>query len=88
MTQEKLFDAIDGLSAYDSGCTDSGIHDELLRQRVKDCLNGFTEEEFSVTMSVYIREHFVSEEAIKQGYGIEDVAYFITWLDKSMGFSL
>lgn len=33
MTDAELFDALDGLFAYDTGATDSGIHDEALRLR-------------------------------------------------------
>ena len=35
MTEEELWDALLGLMAYDLGATDSGIHDENLRARVK-----------------------------------------------------
>jgi len=88
MNKDRLFNSLDGLYAYDTGCTDSGINDELLREKVKTYLDSLSEEEFRVIMSTYIFEYFVGEEAIKNGYGIEDVASFIRWLNDRMGISL
>ena len=88
MTELELFDALDGLYAYDSGATDSGIRDEGLKEKVKTHLEDMEDEAFRITMSMHIRECFVSEEAIKQGYGIEDVKAFIDWLDREMNCSV
>ena len=88
VNKDRLFDYLDGLYAYDTGCTDSGINDELLREEVKTQLDSLSEEEFRVIMSTYIRKYFVSEEAVKDGYGIEDVASFIRWLNDRMDISL
>jgi len=81
MTEPELFDALDGLSAYDAGCTDSGIRDELLRRRVFQYLGSLTETEQRLTLGKHIREHYLTDEAMAQGYGPEDVQQFLNWLD-------
>lgn len=88
MEQKRLFHVLDGLYAFDTGSTDSGIQDETLRQQVIDYLDTLNENEFRIVMSTFIRENFVSHEAIQKGYGIEDVAAFIKWLDRFMGIEL
>ena len=84
MTTEELASALSGLFAFDSGATDSGIHDEVLRSQVKDILHGMAEEECRLTMSRILRDLFLSEEALAEGYGIEDAAEFIRWLSDRM----
>ncbi|PFI14639.1 hypothetical protein [Bacillus cereus] len=88
MNQSKLFDSLDGLYAFDMGSNDSGIKDESLRNLIIEYLESLDEDAFRIKMSTFIREYFVSPEAIKKGYGIEDVASFIKWLDKFMGIEI
>lgn len=83
MTDEELFDAIDGLHAYDDGATDSGIRDEALRQRVIEELRA---DAASVPNSLvgprlmrFVRTHYYLEP-----YTLEDVAGFIEWLAERM----
>lgn len=86
MTDEELKDALDGLHAYDSGCTDSGIKDELLRERVKaevaKDLGQFGG--FGKRISRLARELYLSDEAIEQGHTLESVVEFARWLDDLM----
>ena len=84
MNKAKLYNALDGLSAYDIGCTDSGIKDEGLRQEVINYLESLREDEFRLIISEFIREHYLSDETLKQGYGIKDVKEFIEWLSDYM----
>lgn len=88
MEKKLIFNLLDGLYAFDTGSTDCGIQDEILRQQVIDYLDNLNEDEFRILMSNFIRESFVSHEAIQKGYGIEDVAAFIKWLDRFMGIEL
>ncbi|MEK5115407.1 hypothetical protein [Bacillus sp. FSL R5-0677] len=88
MEQKQLFEALDGLFAFDNGCIDSGIRDEQLRFQVCNHLEALDENEFRVTLSTFVRQYFVSEERIEKGYGIEDVAKFIRWIDGYMNISL
>ncbi|MCU5414772.1 MULTISPECIES: hypothetical protein [Bacillus] len=88
MNQNKLFGILDGLYAFDTGSTDSGIKDEFLRMKVIEYLESLDQEEFRIIMSNFIRDYFVSHEAIKKGYGIEDVVSFVKWLDKFMGIEI
>lgn len=83
MTDEELRAALDGLFAYDSGCVDSGIHDEDLRER---CLaelrrqTGRHEVMPRLLLSRMMRDMWLSEEALAQGYGIEDAMSFAEWV--------
>lgn len=87
MTDEELSDALDGLYAYDTGGTDSGIHDEALRGRVKaellaDAKAASGSTLFGPRVTRLARELFVSDRAIEQGYGLEDLDNFVAWLDE------
>lgn len=91
MTDEELSDALDGLFAYDNGFTDSGIHDEALRARVIERLRSLSfsaGDEFRLTITRIVRELWMSEKALAQGYGIDDVAGFVKWLAARMEIDL
>ena len=80
MEESKLFEALDGLYAYDQGATDSGIHDEALKRQVFTFLHLMSYDQFRITLTKFIRDWFVCEEAVELGYGIEDVVDFTKWL--------
>lgn len=86
MTDAELWDALDGLCAYDVGCTDSGIHDEKLRAKcIEELKIGLKPNQmYSDRVARLVRDNILSEESIKQGYGLEDVASFIEWLEERM----
>lgn len=81
MTTDELRAALDGLFAYDTGCVGSGIKDEQLRQRCIDALRALSRP----TLAALVRDMWLSDEAIGLGYGAEDAAEFLRWLDDSMG---
>ncbi len=83
MTYEEFAEAADGLYAYDSGCVDSGVHDNALKAKVELELGG---PNGSAWVTRFIRERCVSEEAETQGYGWEDAAGFLRWLADEMNF--
>ncbi len=86
MTDEELSDALDGLHAYDSGCVSSGIHDEMLRERVKAELH--ERPDIDLWLSRWCREMMLSDKALAHGYRLEDVAGFVRWLSDRMDFDL
>ncbi len=87
MTDEELRDALDGLHAYDDGATSSGIHDEGLRVR---CITALEErrqagpEQWRPWLARLVRDMWLSDEAIGQGYGLEDALGFTEWLEDRM----
>jgi hypothetical protein len=85
LTENQLWEALDGLHAYDVGSTDSGIHDEALRAAVIAQMKGMDDTARRFFLARRIREHFLSERALEQGYGLEDAARFWIWLDETMG---
>ncbi len=84
MDKKQVFGALDGLYAYDCGCTDSGIHNEKLKNEVIIHLQNLSEDELRILLSEFLREYFLTEDALRQGYGIEDVSRFIEWLAEDM----
>lgn len=75
------WDLIDGLYAYDTGCTDSGIRDEDRRRGQIDILAGMTEDEIRCEVSRYLRDGYLSEAQLAEGYGWEDALAFCKWLE-------
>ncbi len=99
MTEDELFDLLDGLMAYDMGSTDSGIHDEMLRERVQVELRRISEtgaktavirgETHTVGHSEAfdaMMQRFINDRLFAKGYGYSDVREFVTWMDDEMGF--
>lgn len=84
MSEDELFAAMDGLMAYDGGSTDSGIHDEILRQRVKNHLLGLSVDERRAVLSRFVRS-YLTDEMIAQGYGWEDARSAADWIDDQVG---
>ncbi len=80
---DNLQDAVDGLFAYDQGCTSSGINDPLLREAVKNYFKRLELSEQSLVASK-LASVYLSESGIKQGYRIEDVILFADWLKEKM----
>lgn len=90
MTDEELRDALDGLYAYDDGAVDSGIHDERLRAKcithLKTWSVGKCEFMPRLEVSRLVREMWLSEEALEQGYGIDSAIKFTRWLCEQAGW--
>ena len=81
--EDELRDALDGLFAGDtSGCRcGCGIIDENLRARVVEVIGQLDRP----ALARLIRDMWLSDDAIAQGYGVEDLADFLQWLDDRMG---
>lgn len=89
MTDEELRDALDGLAAYDAGATDSGIRDEALRARcIAELKERAAAESWRPFISRLVRDMWLSDEAIGQGYGLEDALEFTEWLEERMGVTI
>lgn len=85
MDDYELRCALDGLFAYDSGATDSGTHDERLRARVIEELAFHRKVPgWRAYLARLTREMWLSEDAIELGYGCEDAARFLEWLEERM----
>lgn len=88
MREKELRDALDGLFAYDNGATDSGIKDEALRQQCIAAIKAMPLERGEIVprlwLSRLIRDMWLSEEALMQGYGIEDALTFLRWMEEKM----
>ncbi len=80
-----LFDSIDGLFAYDSGCVDSGIKDEALRLKIIERLK--LDDSIKI-LTDFISSKYLSYNGRNDGYTIEDIKVFIDWLDEKMDIKL
>lgn len=81
MSDGDLFEALDGLFAYDTGCVDSGIRDERLRTAVKA--------ELTKDDAAGIRRLTeFAKRYMEPPYTLEDVASFIEWLRDHMDYDL
>lgn len=89
MTRDELIDALDGLHAYDMGCVDSGIRDEVLRARcIADLKQRAAAPDAREFFARLIRDMWLADEAIGQGYGVEDAVEFVKWLEERMDLPL
>lgn len=79
MNYDILKDSLDGLFAYDMGATDSGIHDESLRERVKTYLATLPEADKTVLVDRIVGDF---------GWESEDRREFVKWLDRHMNFKV
>jgi len=87
MDEKQLTNAMFDIMAYDTGCTDSGIHDERLREEIKTRLKAMSVDDLGLYIGRALREQYLSEEALAKGYGVEDVREFLEWLHERMGIS-
>jgi len=81
MNKSDLFNALDGLFAYDVGCTDSGIHDEALRAKVIATLHAGED-----GANRLLWEFLVTRYRPEDGYTIEDAKEFIRWIEEQTGW--
>lgn len=88
MTDDEVLDALDGLMAYDQGATDSGIHDEALRGRVSEALEADDGAAGMRLLTRFVRERLLSDDAMAQGYGLEDVRALFEWLSDRMDYDV
>lgn len=85
MTYEMLKDNLDGFFAYDTGCTDSGIKNDGLKEECRKYIMSIKPDERRHMLARMVVDLYLNEEAVKSGYGIEDAQKFISWLDEQMG---
>lgn len=89
MTEEELRDALDGLYAYDMGSHDSGIKDEALLQKCIAAIQNLPCDHGELVprlwLSRLVRDMWLSEESLAQGYGVEDAVSFLRWLCEKLG---
>ena len=83
MSDNELKSALSTLYAADKN---NGTADETLRATVVTELRKDRSESelFSMRVTKIARDLFLSDEAIAQGYGLEDIRDFINWLDEAM----
>lgn len=76
-----LLDELEGHYAWDQGMRDSGVHDTARRAQLAAELDALPDTALRVGLSIWVRDHFLSDDALKQGYGWEDALQFCRWID-------
>lgn len=76
-----LWDTLEGIFAYEEGFTDSGIHDPLRRSACAKMVDAMSEKELRLSLSRWVREKYLSEEALLKGYGWECALSFLQWIE-------
>lgn len=83
MSDIEMMSVLDGLYAYDSGCTDSGVSHGTLRQRVINEIKAVDRAGRigATRLRELAREMWLSDSAVTQGYGLQDMLEFMRWID-------
>lgn len=81
MDYEELRDLLNGLKAYDTGSTDSGIHDPRRKSQAIAYLRSLSGKDHRIILGRIGRDTYLTDEALEYGYGLEDIKGFIEWLD-------
>lgn len=79
------FDLLLGLYAYEVGDTDAGIHDPTRRAALMEKIDAMDPDALRLALSRGLRDRYLTEEAMAQGYGWEDVHAFGEWFEDSDG---
>jgi len=85
MTDNEIKEKLIGFFCYDTQGPDGGIHDEELRYNITKLINEKEKIDKSYTnklIASLLYEHFLDEESITLGYGIEDAREFLNWFEQ------
>lgn len=80
-------DFIEGLFAYDVGCTDSGIRDERRKHELLEWVSVRDKDDLRKDMARLVREVCLSEARLAQGHGLADAAEFMRWLEYELNLN-
>jgi hypothetical protein len=78
--EKELFDAIDGLMAFDAGMVDSGIKDEALRKQTIDYLNTLSEDDLNLVLSKFVKWYYLRDLETMKDYGLASIKELLNWL--------
>lgn len=77
MERKELLDYLDGFMAWDNGCIDSGIKDDIRRKKISIEVLNMTENEFK-----YLMFDFVALYDAGDGFSAEDWKMATEWLNE------
>jgi hypothetical protein len=80
MTIDRAIECLYRFHAWDVGDTDAGLHDQALRREIEQFIDSLDERVLRVALGRSLRKRYLSDEALEQGYGPEDVGSFCRWL--------
>lgn len=83
MSNEQLLDNILGFMAYDEGCIDSGIHDEILKQHCRELVA-----ERGNALEPVFRGLVHDWSHPESAYGIDDIRAFFNYLRNEFGWDI
>jgi hypothetical protein len=77
-------ETVDGLMADHHG-SDSGIRDPILKNQLREYLDGLEDHELHELLGTYARDKLLSDYAIKAGYGLESVCELMGFINSLCG---
>lgn len=80
MQQADIRDALDQWWAFEAE-NEPSQNDPDLFKRVTEHIDSLPDVQWRLVLGRIIRELFVNEEAMKEGYGPEDARDFLNWLE-------
>ena len=78
MNDDEKLDRLDGLFAYDSGCSDSGIKDDSFKNYLSN-----NHDELGKLLTKLARQYLSDTN-----YTIEDIAQILNWAERELNFYL
>ena len=78
-----IVDAITSLAAWDGGAG-SGVRDDLLREAVTKYIVSLDEDQYR-TLRAIVARSYLTDEAIGQGYGVDDAIEIDWWIEERRG---
>ena len=78
MSFESDVDLMDGIFAFDTGCSSSGIKDDSAKTKFR----GDAEYSFKIANAL-LKQYMANDD-----YSIEDAKCFIEWFERELGFDI
>lgn len=87
MTVAEILTELVGHYAYDGGATDSGVSDPKRLAELRALWRTAVEadlDDYQMAEALWVREYWLSDEALKAGYRVEDVLGFCRWMEETL----
>lgn len=81
MDFDYLVDNLVGFYSHDTTGSSWGIKDDRRKAEIIEYIKNMDEYQRRALMGKVVREAFLTDEALADGFGVEDVQAFITWME-------
>lgn len=88
MEKNEVFRLLNGFYGYDTCGPDFGISDPAKEEELYDYLMSLDRDTLDRLLAEYCNLYYLSDEAIKLGYGMSDMRSFLRWFEDDFSFDL